>query len=69
MDALLKICPTYLNTPKFCNLAVSLLTVLKNVTMEPSTLDVSPLFNINGDFLGFVFKSRSRQKAFEVEYV
>lgn len=61
MDALLKICPTYLNISKFCNLAVSLLTVLKNVTMEPSTLEVRMIFS-------YAVVPNLHQKAFEVEY-
>lgn len=40
MRALSSVCPDYVCIPKFCSLAVTLLTVLKNVSMEPSTLEV-----------------------------
>lgn len=40
MRALSSVCPDYVYIPKFCSLAVTLLTVLKNVSMEPSTLEV-----------------------------
>ncbi|CBN77119.1 MEKK and related serine/threonine protein kinases amardillo repeat-containing protein [Ectocarpus siliculosus] len=39
MRALSSICPAYLGLPRFCSLAVTLLTVLKNLSMEPSTLE------------------------------
>ncbi|CAM9816607.1 unnamed protein product, partial [Ectocarpus sp. 12 AP-2014] len=39
MRALSSICPAYLGLPRFCRLAVTLLTVLKNLSMEPSTLE------------------------------
>lgn len=40
MRALSSVCPDYLGFPRFCSLAVTLLTVLKNLSMEPSTLEV-----------------------------
>ncbi|CAN0018208.1 unnamed protein product [Scytosiphon promiscuus] len=39
MRALSRVCPDFLGFPNFCSLAVTLLTVLKNLSMEPSTLE------------------------------
>ena len=39
MSALSKIYPTFVAKPKFAKLLSTLLIIIKNVSMEPSTLD------------------------------
>ena len=50
MRALSSVCPDYVCIPKFCSLAVTLLTVLKNVSMEPSTLEVIRTTSLTAEF-------------------